>query len=94
MNKRQYKKKIKKIEQFIKDNFDTLDKNGNYHTIPIRCHNCGFFESGDSSVGLPDECCADVIFDYGGNAIPAMEEKIQFWQNLLGYGCPYFRNGG
>lgn len=91
MNKRQYKKKIKKIKKFIQGNFDTLDENGNWHTIPIKCHSCGFFESGDSSVGLPDACIADVIFDKDDNVIPAMEEKVQFWQDLLGYGCPCFR---
>ena len=91
MNKRQYKKKIKKIENYIENNFDILDKNGNYKTIPIKCYSCEFFESGDYSVGLTDGCMVYALYDENDNIIEKIDKKISFHMSNLGYTCPYFK---
>lgn len=94
MNKRQYKKKVKRIENYIENNFDTLDKKGNYKTIGVKCHFCQNYESGDSSVGLSDGCIADVLYDENDEIIPKMDNKIIYHMSMLGYLCPYFRMKG
>lgn len=91
MNKRQYKKRIKKIKDFISNNYDVLDSEGNYKTISVKCHSCTFYESADFSVGLEAVCDPPAIYSEEGNIILAMEEKTEFHRELLGYACPYFR---
>ncbi len=91
MNKRQYKKRIKTIQNFINRNYDVLDCNGNYHTIPVKCFNCTFFESADETVGLDAVCDPPVIYSEEGNIVIAMEDKVAFHRELLGYACPYYK---
>lgn len=91
MNKRQYKKKVKKIEDYIENNFDILDKNGNYKTIGIKCHSCEFFESSDTSVGFVGGCTTDALYDENDEIIPKIDDKITYHMSMLGYLCPYFR---
>ena len=91
MNKRKFKKKVKKLQTYLENNFDFLDDNGNYRTIPIKCHYCEYFESGDSSVGLLDSCITPSIYDENDDIIEKMNEKIIFHMEYLGYLCPYFK---
>lgn len=92
MNKRQYKKKMKKIENYIRENFDFLDENYNYRTIPIRCHCCEYFESGDPTVGLTDGCLTPNLYDENDEIIEKVNDKVAYFMELLGYGCPFFKN--
>lgn len=91
MNKRKYKKKLKKIENYVKENFDVLEEDGNYRTIPIRCHSCEYFEPGDFSVGMIDSCEAPVLYDEEDEIIDSVNDKIINYMSLLGYGCSYYK---
>lgn len=92
MNRRIKKKKRKQLLQWIANNFDCYDeKTGKYRTIPVRCHSCGYYESGDSSVGLPAGCISPVLYDKDDNIIDKMDDIITEHMSCLGYGCPYYR---
>lgn len=90
MNKRIKKKKVKQLREWIDNNFDVLDANGNYNTIGVRCHKCAYFESGDSSVGLTDGCVSSVLYDKNDEIIPKVDKRITEHMMNLGYGCPCF----
>ena len=91
MNKRIKKKKFRKWQKYVNENFDIEDKYGNYKSISIRCHDCSYFESGDSSVGLPDSCEAPVLYDSNGDYLEEKSYIIEPFMLNLGYGCSYFR---
>lgn len=79
MNKRQYKKYLKKIALF-----SSLD-----YCVP-KCYCCENYEFEDMSVGLFAGCCADILYDENSNLIPQMEEIIETQMLYNGYACPYF----
>lgn len=89
MNRRQRKKKEKQLERWLEENHDFYD-GVHYKTVPVRCNFCGYFEPGDSSVGLPDGCETPVLFDENDEIIDKMNNKIIKHMEHLGYGCPYF----
>lgn len=91
MNRRIKKKKKKQLSQWITCNFDYYDeKTGKYKTIPVRCYSCCYYESGDSSVGLPDGCVCPVLYDADDNIIEKVNDMITGHMLNLGYGCPYY----
>lgn len=92
MNRRIRKKKQKQIIQWLADNFDNYNpKTGEYKTVPVKCHSCVYFESGDSSVGLPDGCETSALYDNDDNIIEKINDRITEHMMNLGYTCPYYR---
>lgn len=80
MNKRQAKKRLKKIDVWVGLDF-----------TPFKCHYCSNFDSGDSDVGIPDGCEADYLYDGDGNFLEEMNDKAVGYMEKLGWTCPYFR---
>lgn len=92
MNNRIKKKKIKKIIKWVKNNFDYLDDNGNYHTIPVKCHSCQFYMSEDINVGMLEGCECPQLYDKNDNIILEKDKEIiDIMSNRLGYMCPYYK---
>lgn len=92
MNQRIRKKKKKQIVKWLEENFDYYNpKTGEYKTVPIKCCSCAYFESGDSSVGLPDGCVTPALYDKDDNLIDKVNDRIAEHMMNLGYTCPYYR---
>ena len=83
MNKRQAKKRNKKVALFC-----------SLEDVYYKCCKCQNFESGDSSVGLFDGCCADFLYDENDNIIQSHDNIISEYMSLKGYTCPYFLQMG
>lgn len=83
MNKRQAKKRNKKVALFC-----------GLEDVYYKCCKCQNFESGDSSVGLCDGCCADFLYDENDNIIQSHDDIISEYMSLKGYTCPYFLQMG
>ena len=79
MNKRQIKKRNKKADMWVR-----LD------TTPFRCLDCEYYESGDMSVGLPDGCVANYLYDDSGEFRDDMNDKAVEYMERKGWTCPYF----
>lgn len=79
MNKRQLKKRNKKVDMWV-----GLDM------TPFRCQYCANYESGDMSVGMLDGCVADYLYDDNGDLQDDKNEKITEYMQRKGWTCPHF----
>jgi hypothetical protein len=79
MNKRQTKKRNKKVKLFswLED-------------VYSKCYKCQYFESGDTSVGLAEGCTAPFLYDENDNTINSQNDKACEYMQLKGYTCPHF----
>lgn len=93
MKKRIRNKKYKQTKIWVMNNYDYFDGNFNYHTIPVKCHSCMYYESGDESVGLAKNCACPQVYNQNEDIIPKVEDRIlKIMKETLGYSCPFFRN--